>query len=262
MIKLFLALLCFGIAVFLFRLLEPRLLYFPSKEMSALPSQHGLDFEDVFFRTADRQKLRGWFIPAGESHKTILFCHGNAGNISHRIDKLIFFHRLGYNVFIFDYRGYGKSEGRPSERGLYRDAEAAHDYLKARGIPAEQIVGYGESIGGAVVVELASRRPLGAMILESTFTNIGDMVKTHYLLIPSWVLSSRFDSKRKIASITIPKLMIQSDTDEIVPGRLGAALFESAAPPKEFLEIHGSHNEGFFESEKLIEAKIRDFLSR
>lgn len=271
MLKFFLILLGVSSLFFLLRWLEPSLIFFPSKEMIASPKGFNLDFEDVFFKTADDQKLHGWFVPAGRDgsperepslagDKTILFCHGNAGNISHRIDKLIFFHRLGYNVFIFDYRGYGKSEGRPSEQGLYLDVQAAYHYLKARGIPVQQIVGYGESIGGAVLIDLAAKRPMQAMILDSTFTNIKDMARIYYPWIPTWFLSMKFDSKQKIASITIPKLMIQSDADEIVPARLGADLFEAAAMPKESLRIHGSHNEGFFESEDLIEKKILDFL--
>lgn len=263
MIRILLVAFCIGGLFFLLlRLLEPHLIFFPAKEMMVSPKEFGLSFEDVFFNTTGHRKLHGWFIPAGEARRTVFFCHGNAGNISYRIDKLIFFNRLGCNVFIFDYRGYGKSEGQPSEQGLYQDAQAAYDYLRLRGIPAEQIVGYGESIGGAAVVELASKHSMSAIILDSLFTNIKDMVKNHYPIIPHWILSSRFDSKMKIASIKIPKLIIQSDTDEIVPASLGAALFEAAAPPKEFLRIHGSHNEGFFESEKVIEEKFREFLSR
>lgn len=260
MFRILLIVLCIGFLILLLRLLEPRLIFFPFKEMVVSPKEFGLPFEDVFFETSDHQKLHGWFISAGEDRPTILFCHGNAGNISHRIDKLAFFHQLGYNIFIFNYRGYGKSKGWPSERGLYRDAQAAYDYLKSRGVPAERIVGYGESIGGAVAVDLAVRSPMKSIILDSTFTNMKDMVRTHYPVIPLWLVSSKFDSQTKIASITIPKLIIQSDTDEIVPARLGAALFEAAAPPKEFLGIRGSHNEGFFESEDLIEPKLRDFL--
>ncbi len=261
--RILLVLLCAACVILILRLFEVHSIFFPSKEIVALPSQAGLDFEEVLFETADHKKLHGWFIPSGKESDTILFAHGNAGNISYRIDKLIFFHRLGYNVFIFDYRGYGKSEGRPGEQGLYRDAEAAYDSLvKERNIPAGKIVGYGESIGGAVIVDLALHRPMEALILENTFTSVKDMVKIHLSLVPAWVLASRFDTKQKIASIKIPKLIIQSKTDKIVPARLGEALFEAAAPPKEFLAIRGDHNSGFFESEDLIEKKLRDFLSR
>lgn len=260
MIRIFLVLFCAGCVFFLFRLFEVRSIFFPSQEIIDLPSRAGLHFEDVFFDTANRKKLNGWFVPAGENSDTILFCHGNAGNISHRIEKLIFFHRLGYHVFIFDYRGYGKSDGGPSEQGLYRDGEAAYDFLRLRGIPAEKIIAYGESIGGAVATHLASHQPMKALVLENTFTNLKDMVRTHYAIIPTWLLSIRFDSAEKIASISIPKLILQSRNDEIVPPRLGAVLFEAAAPPKEFLEIRGDHNSGFFESEDLIESKLRDFL--
>jgi fermentation-respiration switch protein FrsA (DUF1100 family) len=260
MIRIFLVLFCAGCVVLLFRLFEVRSIFFPSQEIIDVPSRAGLHFEDVFFDTADRKKLNGWFVPAGEKSETILFCHGNAGNISYRIDKLIFFNRMGYSVFIFDYRGYGKSGGWPSEEGLYRDAEAAYDYLRSRGIPAERIVGYGESIGGAVIAQLAFERPMKALIFENTFSSIGDMVRTHFPVIPPWLLASRFDTQKKMASIKIPKLIMQSKNDEIVPFRMGRELYEAAADPKDFLEIRGDHNNGFFESEDLIESKLRAFL--
>jgi fermentation-respiration switch protein FrsA (DUF1100 family) len=261
-LRLLILCLAFGGLFLALRYAETRSIYFPVGEMAILPARAGLGFEDIFFETADRQKLNGWFVPGGKESDVILFAHGNAGNISYRIDKLIFLNRLGYSVFIFDYRGYGKSTGWPSEKGLYRDAEAAYDYLvKTRGIPAERIVGYGESIGGAVIVDLASRRPMKAVALENTFTSVTDMLKVHLPLVPAWALASRFDAKQKIALVRIPKLIMQSENDEIVPARLGKALFEAAAEPKEFLAIRGGHNEGFFDSGDLIEKKLRDFLS-
>jgi len=259
--KILLVLLCVGCLFLLIRFLENRFIYFPSGDMAVLPPEVGLDYENVFFKTSDGQQLNGWFIPAGEGSDTILFSHGNAGNLSHRIDKLIFFHQLGLNVFIYDYRGYGKSQGWPSERGLYLDVQAAYDYLRSRGIPAEKIIGFGESIGGAVTIDLATQRSLKAMILENTFSSMKDMVKLYYPIVPPQILASRFDSKMKIASVAVPKLIVQSVNDEIVPFKLGKELFDAAEPPKEFLEIHGSHNESFFESEDLIQSKLREFLN-
>lgn len=261
MFQILLILLCVAGFFLAFRIFELRSIFFPSNEMVVTPADFGLKFEDVFFETADHKKLNGWFIPAEGGKETVLFCHGNAGNIGYRMEKLIFFQRMGYDTFIFDYRGYGKSKGWPDEQGLYRDTLAAYDYLRSRGIAAERIIGYGESIGGACVVALAFKQPIKAMILENTFTSVKDMVKIYMPFIPFWVLSSRFDSKQKIALITIPKLIVQSENDEIVPPDHGKTLFEVAAPPKEFLAIRGTHNEAFFESEKLLEDKIRIFLA-
>ncbi|OQA57062.1 MAG: haloalkane dehalogenase [Candidatus Omnitrophica bacterium ADurb.Bin277] len=257
----FLAALGTAVVFFLFRFLEFRSVYFPAKQIMFLPSAAGLPFEDVFFTSSDQKRLHGWFIPASGDGDTVLFCHGNAGNISHRLGKAVFLNRLGLNVFMFDYRGYGKSRGRPSENGFYRDAQAAYDYLVGRGIPAGKVIGYGESIGGAVAVDLAVSRPMKALILENTFTNIKDMVAIHMPFVPSRILASRYDSIQKIKGLKIPKLIIQSRRDEIVPFEMGRTLFEAGAPPREFLEIRGDHNNGFFESEDLIEEKLKEFFA-
>lgn len=259
-VRIVLIFLCLIVLFLTLRYLESRALYFPYKTLETDPSTLGMRFEDIFFETADRRKLNGWFLPAFGSTETILFCHGNAGNISHRIDKLRFFSELGLNIFIFDYRGYGKSTGHPSEQGLYHDVNAAYQYLLGRGIASDHIIGYGESLGGAVIIDLALRQPVKAIISESTFTNIRDMVAAHYPIIPPQILVSRYDSKQKIASIKIPKLIIHSRNDEIVPFRLGQRLFESAASPKEFLEIAGDHNSGFFQSESLLHERVAGFL--
>src|SRR3989338_8252569 len=138
------------------RYIERKTIFFPSREIEYTPKELGLEFEEVFFKTKDNLELWGWFLPAQDTQYNLLFCHGNAGNISHRIEKLRFFHDLGLNIFIFDYRGYGKSKGQPSEKGLYRDAKAAYDYLLSMNIKPDQIIGYGESLGGTVIIDLAS----------------------------------------------------------------------------------------------------------
>ncbi|MDP3732105.1 MAG: alpha/beta hydrolase, partial [Candidatus Omnitrophota bacterium] len=215
-----------------------------------------------FLETPDKIELNGWFVPTKDATYTIFFCHGNAGNISHRMEKLKFFQELGANIFIFDYRGYGRSKGVPSEKGLYNDVQGAYNYLLSRKILPEQIIGYGESIGGAVIIDLASRNRLAALIIDSAFSNFKDMVKTVYPFLPYWVLASRWDSLSKIRAITVPKLIIHSINDEIVPYKLGRKLFESAPEAKEFLKIRGGHNSSFFESEQILREKIADFLKR
>lgn len=258
--KILTILVALGLLFLYLRYIESRTLFYPTKTIEISPKDIGLAFEDISLKTSDNKEISAWFVPAEGAHHTILFCHGNAGNISHRIEKLKFFHDLKCNILIFDYRGYGHSVGRPSEQGLYQDAQAAYDYLLSKNIPAKEIIGYGESLGGAIAVELALKNPMQALILESTFSNIKDMVKRTFPLLPHWVLSSRFDSKAKIRSISIPKLIIHSINDEIVPYTLGEKLYTASALPKEMAQVHGGHNSCFYESNALFREKISAFL--
>ncbi|MBL7070372.1 MAG: alpha/beta hydrolase [Candidatus Omnitrophica bacterium] len=250
-----------GVIIAYLRFTEKRIIFYPSGEIELTPQDIGLKYEDVFFDSRDGVKLNAWFVPVLKEKATIIFCHGNAGNISHRLEKVKAFCDLGYNVLVFDYRGYGKSQGSPSEQGLYSDTQAAYDYLLARGVESNQIIGFGESLGGAVIVDLASKNELRALILESTFSSGKDMSKVIYPYIPPWVFSSRFDSVGKIKSVSAPKLVIHSINDEIVPYRLSRKLYDAAAQPKEFLEIRGGHNSGFFECEELMKEKLASFLN-
>ncbi len=152
--------------------------------------------------------------------------------------------------------------GQPSEKGLYLDIEGAYNYLLSKGIPAERIIGFGKSLGGAAVIDLASKNKLAGFITSSTFTSSKDMAKIIYPYLPYWIFSSRIDSLTKIKSITIPKLIIHSIDDDLVPYRIGEKLYQNAASPKEFAQIHGDHNNGFFESEAIVKEKIADFLKR
>ncbi|MCX5703799.1 MAG: alpha/beta hydrolase [Candidatus Omnitrophica bacterium] len=252
----------FGLVLIYLRYIERQTLFHPAKEIEFSPNELGLSFEDIFFKTPDGFKLNGWFIPSKDAKHTILFCHGNAGNISHRLQKMNFFHQLGCNIFIFDYRGYGRSVGSPYEGGLYLDAKAAYDYLLSRSIAPRQIIGYGESLGGAVIIDLASKHKALALIVESSFSSAKDMASCVYPFIPYGVFASRFDSLNKIKTVTIPKLIIHSLNDEIVPYGLARKLYTSAASPKEFLQISGPHNSCFYDSEKLLKERIAGFLNR
>lgn len=258
--NLLLLIFVFILLIIYFRWFEKRAIFYPNPRLEFFPNDIGLNFKDYFFKTKDGLKLHGWFIPSDDARYTVLFCHGNAGNISHRLEKILFFHQLGCNVFIFDYRGYGQSEGFPSEKGLYLDAEAAYHHLSSNGIANSRIIGYGESIGSAVIIDLASRYKIGALIIEGGFSCARDMAKHLYPFLPYWVFSVRFDSVNKISSINIPKLIIHSLDDEIVPYKLGQKLYQVAGIPKEFFTIRGSHNTCFFESEAELKQKIRDFL--
>jgi fermentation-respiration switch protein FrsA (DUF1100 family) len=244
------------------RYIEQRTLFYPMKEIEFLPSQMGLKYEDIFFKTSDKIDINGWFVASPNARYTVIFCHGNAGNISHRLEKIKFFHSIGCNTFIIDYRGFGRSKGKPFEGGLYLDAGGAYDYLLSRNINPEQLIGYGESIGGAVIIDLASKKRIKALIVDSTMTCAKDMVRIVFPFLPAWIFTSRFDSVNKIKSVTVPKLVIHSVNDEIVPFKLGKKLFQEAPLPKEFLEIHGGHNSSFFESEGILREKIASFLNR
>lgn len=240
----FLALLMAGLFA-LVRYLESVGVFFPSRGMAADPSMMNLPWEDIYFKTKDNVTLNGWFLRNPQAPSTIIFAHGNAGNISDRLFKIKFLYDLGLNVFIFDYRGYGKSQGRPSEAGIYLDAEGAWDYLQSRpDVNMKNIVLYGASIGGVVAIDLATRRRAALLVVESSITNSQDMVKIFYPYVPSFFLGLKFDSINKVRALKIPKLFIHSPDDEVVPYWIGQKLFEAAAGPKEFLTIHGGHNDG------------------
>jgi fermentation-respiration switch protein FrsA (DUF1100 family) len=262
--KIILWLVIVGALFFLYvRYVERHNIYFPFKEIQSTPEVIGLGYEDVYFETGDGKRLHGWFIPRGEAKFTFLFAHGNAGNIGHRLEKLAVFNDMGFNVFIFDYRGYGKSEGAPSEAGLYRDAGAAYNYLiEKRDIAEGNIIFYGESLGGAVLIDLATEKKPGALITEEAFTSVSDMARIVYPFVPTFMISSKFDSLSKIKNVAAPKLIIHSVDDEIVLFRLGEKLFSAAAPPKEMLKIRGSHNTAFFDSVKEVRGGIEDFFGK
>lgn len=251
-----------GLTTVFLRNIEKRVIFYPSRSIDINPERLGLNFEEVSFYSSDKYKLYGWLITAKEAKYTILFCNGNAGNMSYRVEKAKFFNQLSCNVLLFDYRGYGKSKGSPSERGLYKDVSAAYCYLLKRGIEPGRIIGYGESLGGAVIIDLALSHKLGGLILDSTFSSIEDVIKLRYPLIPSRVFSSKFNSVYKIKSIIPPKLIIHSIDDEIIPFRLGKKLYEVSPEPKDFLQVRGGHNSNFYESQDILKKGIGDFIEK
>ena len=244
-------------------------LYFPSRQFAVLPRTYGLASEEVELRAEDGVRLGAWFVPAAGGplagrKLVVLFCHGNAGNISDRVTKAELLHRLGLSVLLFDYRGYGTSGGRPSEKGTYRDAEAAWRWLTAaRRVPPERIVLYGESLGTAVAVETALRHPPRALILESPFTSVDDMAREVFSPLPmQWVVTFHYDTLSKMPRLGCPVLVLHSSRDEIVPYRMGRRVFEAAPEPKEFLELEGSHDDGWLEAGPAYPAALRAFLER
>jgi fermentation-respiration switch protein FrsA (DUF1100 family) len=247
----------------LIRFLEHKSLYFPLRKVEVSPKEMDLAYEDIVMTAKDGVQISGWFVPARAPRATILFCHGNAGNISHRLEKINMLNFLDLNVFIFDYRGYGKSKGSPSEKGLYLDAEAAYEYLVNRkNISPGEIIAYGESLGGSVAVDLAGRHELGGIIIEECFTSVRDMGKKIFPLIPASIYKSKFDSLAKIKNIRSPILIFHSIDDEIVPYAQGARLFDAAPEPKELVQLQGGHNDAFLTSQELFMGKIDSFVNR
>jgi len=243
-------------------LMQPSMVFFPSRDLTATPGQWGLAYEDVTIDTADGLRLHGWFLPHEGSNEVLLFLHGNGGNISHRGESLLIFQRLGLNVLIIDYRGYGRSEGTPSEDGLYEDARSAWRYLtEIRSYRAGQIIIFGRSLGGAVAVKLATEQEPAKVILESTFSSARDMASSLMpVLSKIVVLRYRFDSLAHIAQLQAPLLVLHSPDDETIPFRLGEKLYEAADAPKQFAKLKGDHNYGFIESQPSYERALGRFL--
>ena len=240
------------------------MLYFPLKEIEATPLAIGLDYRELTLRTKDGVDISAWYIPAENARGYLLFCHGNAGNISHRLDSIRIFHNLGLCVLIFDYRGYGRSKGAPDEEGTYRDAEAGWDYLvNSLHVKPGEIILFGRSLGSAVAAETALRKKAGALIMESGFTSVPDLGSSFYPYLPVRLLSKyRYASIEKVAKIKIPKRFVHSPDDEIIPYEQGRRLFESASEPKEFLKLTGGHNEGFLLSGNTYVEGVKGFLSK
>jgi fermentation-respiration switch protein FrsA (DUF1100 family) len=253
-----------GIAVALF-FAQSRLVHLPEipgRTLTATPQTAGIDYQSVDIITADDVKLHGWFVTAEPARATLLFFHGNAGNISHRIDSLRIFHDLGLSTLIIDYRGYGQSEGKPSEQGLYADSEAAWRYLMSeRGIPPRQIIIFGRSLGGAVAAWLAARHQPRMLILESTFTSAPDMAAELYPFLPTHLLTRlQYDTRSNLERVSCPVLIVHSRDDEIIPFQHGQRLYDTAREPKRLLEIRGDHNMGFLLDQVRYEAELAAFL--
>ena len=228
------------------RNLEASFIYFPQREYDARPEDFGLKSEALSLVSSGGVRLEGWWIH-GAGKTALLFFHGNAGNISHRLERVkILVESLGLDVFLVDYRGYGKSSGKPGEEGLYADGEAIFRATEERGFPPDRIVLFGESLGCAVAIETALRHPCRAVILETPFLSIAAMAKAIYPFLPPFLIRTRFDNEAKIARVTAPKLFVAAERDAIVPPRHARRLFDLATPPKESYVIRGAgHNDTY-----------------
>ena len=253
-------------------------IYHPTREIFLTPGALGVAFEDVHFEASDGVKLHGWFVPAraggpgapggaggaGET-PTLIWFHGNGGNLSHRVENIALLHqKVAANIFIFDYRGYGRSEGTPSEEGTYRDAEGAVRYLLSRkDVDEDRLIHFGRSLGASVALEEALRRPPAGMILESPFTSVGAMAQKLYLLPIGRFLKTRYDNLSKIKKFRLPLLVLHGDRDGIVPLSMGRALFEAANDPKDFYVIKGAgHNDSYVTGGEAYFRRLASFIQK
>jgi fermentation-respiration switch protein FrsA (DUF1100 family) len=224
----------------------------------------GLPLEEVWFQAADGARLFGWYVEARADRPVILWCHGNAGNVIHRLENLKFLYQLGLSVFLFDYRGYGRSQSlRPSEEGLYQDARGAYDYLtRTRMIRPERLVVFGRSLGAAVAGELTVQQPAAALILESPFPSVEAVARFHYGGLPvHWLLGAEFRLIDRLPQLSLPKLILHGDRDDIIPIELGRQVFDAAKPPKEWYVIQGAdHNDTYQVGGEAYFRRLAEFI--
>lgn len=253
-----------GLVVFLY-LFKASYVYFPelpSRRVENSPAAAGLAFESLQIATEDGETLDGWYVPAHEARATLLYLHGNGGNIGHRVEIIELFHRLGLAVLIIDYRGYGRSTGKPGEAGTYCDAEAAWRYLtETRHIPAADIVLYGESLGGAIAARLAQRHSPRALVLYATLTSVPDMAHELYPYLPTSLLARyRYDTRAALATVRCPLLILHSREDEIIPFHHARELLAAVPGAKRLVELRGGHNDAPFVSRENFARAVGEFI--
>ena len=229
------------------------------------PGSFGLPAEDTWFPSGDGEELHGWWVPHSRARATLLYCHGNSGSIAHQIGALQYLRHLRLNLFAFDYRGYGRSSGKPTEAGLFQDVRAAFDHLvEYRGIEPASIILFGHSLGGAVALDCAVHRPAAGLVVQSSFTHTRDTAKALYPNLPlHWIATRQFRSIDKARSLRLPKLFSHGDADGTVPFELGKRLFEAAAEPKEFCRVRrAGHNDIFRHGGYLYLRRLSRFCDR
>jgi hypothetical protein len=243
---------------------EKGIVFFPDPYLVGTPADYGLEYDEVVFPAEDGVKLHGWWVPQAGA-PTLLWFHGNAGNISHRLENIKLLHDLtGVQVFIFDYREYGKSAGRISREGTFKDALAAYLYVtETRGIPAAELILFGRSLGTALATDLAVKHPCGALILEAPFTNSQDMAKLYAPFLFDWRPKVPYDNLGKIGRVKVPVMVIHGAQDEIIPADMGRRVFEAAPEPKELYIIPGAHhNDTYDAGGPQYFARLKAFIKR
>jgi hypothetical protein len=245
---------------------ENMIIYQPSKYPEGLwdTSNMPLPIQDVWFKAEDGVKLHGWYVPSEEPIATLLFFHGNAGNITHRLENIFLLHHLKLNVFIFDYRGFGRSEGDPDEEDIFLDSQAAYETVLVQpGVSQSSLFIFGRSLGGPFASYTASKNPAAGLILESTFTNAVDMADRMLPILPGWMVSSELDTQGHVSKMDLPKLFIHGTRDNIIPFTMGRELYKAAAKPKEFYSIVGAgHNNTWQVGQKEYFDTIKTFITR
>ena len=249
-----------GIALYAF---QNRLLYVPESAIKTTPAAVGMPYEEVALVASDGVRLTGWYMPLAGARGTVLFCHGNAGNISYLLDVAAGAHKLGLGVLLFDYRGYGQSDGVPSEEGTYRDAAAAWDYLVAEaGVPPERIVVIGRSLGGPIAAWLAREKQPAALFLEETFTSIPELGRELYPIFPVGLLARyEYPTLEYLKQVQCPVLVSHSRGDMFIVFAHGQRLYEATSQPKAFTELRGGHSSAFSEDAATYEAGVEAFLT-
>ena len=254
---------------------QDRMVFFPTRDLEASPGDIGLGFQEVRIDVTDGESIHAWYIPAPSGSRvtgrsgdggapTVLFCHGNAGNISHRLETIECLAALGANVMLFDYRGYGQSDGAPSETNMYADAAACYSWLTgSQGVHSDKIVLFGRSLGGAVAIELASHVNCAGLIVESSFTSAREMGRLMFPYFPiGLLLRYEFNSIQKIGQINCPLLVTHSPSDDLVPFAMGRRLYDRAVDPKRFVELKGGHNERDYMADGAYIEAVRAILYR
>jgi uncharacterized protein len=232
---------------------QHKMVFFPGKDLILTPNQIGLEYEDLYLESGDKEKINAWFLPSKDSveiadRKVVLFCHGNAGNISHRMETVEYILGLNTSIMLFDYRGFGKSEGAPGEEEVYQDALVCYNWLiDKKNFSPDQIIIFGRSLGGAVAVDLASKVPSGGVIVESSFTSAKAMAKEMFPIFPiNLILKYKLNSIDKISNVKCPVLVTHSSEDDLIPYKMGVELFNAAGKPRKFIILSGSHNERYY----------------
>ena len=242
--------------------MQPKLIYKPTREVPYTPDQIGLEYESVRLTTSDGIELEAWYVPAKDAEVTILFCHGNRGNITHRLDSISIFNEIGLNCLIFDYRGYGNSRGKPTEKGTYLDAQAAYQWLiDNKKCNPDQIIVMGRSLGGAVAAYIASKFSVKGLVIESCFTSYIDMGKKYYPYLPIGLFAFyKYKTLEYLKQVSVPVMIVHSTEDDIIPFEFGEQLYKSTNKPAKFVRVQGTHNDYVDRSYKIYKQSWVEWL--
>jgi hypothetical protein len=245
---------------------QAKYVYYPSRKIIDNPGDIGLHFEDVLLKTQDGETISCWYVPAGGytgSGRVVIFSHGNAGNIGDCLGTIEVFNKMGYDLMIYDYRGYGASTGTPTEEGTYWDALTVWNYVKGdKGVPPEKIVLFGRSLGGAVSAWLAEQVDPAALIIESSFTSAAAMAGKMFPYLPVGLICKfDYNTEERLRNVTCPVVIASSIDDEMIPFSHGQKLFEAASEPKMFVEMRGGHNSGGLDIDSAYQSRLAEFLA-